>query len=207
MHTRTDKSGKERDHQFGPSRTAPWRKIARALCPPGMEGGTFRRTDRQRLCTVRASAKLGGNGREAMKIVLALCLILSSSAAFAAQPARAPASAAPACDRECLRGKITEVLYALVEHDVSKLAVAPTLARHRGRRREAPRQSRPRAFGDQAARLSPGHPRRARGPGRRGARWSRNRARRSCSWCGSRSTPSRGSASSSWWRRAAARTA
>ena len=32
-----------------------------------------------------------------------------------------------ACDRECLRGKITEVLYALVEHDASKLAVAGNL--------------------------------------------------------------------------------
>jgi hypothetical protein len=62
-----------------------------------------------------------------MKSVLALCLILWSSAALAAQPTRAPANAAPACDRECLRGKITEVLYALVEHDVGKLAVAPTL--------------------------------------------------------------------------------
>jgi hypothetical protein len=56
-----------------------------------------------------------------MKRVLALCLILWSSAALA------PAKAAPACDRECLRGKITEVLYALVEHDVGKLAVAPGL--------------------------------------------------------------------------------
>jgi hypothetical protein len=63
-----------------------------------------------------------------MKSVLALCLILwSSTALAAAEPARAPAGAAPACDRECLRGKITEVVYALVEHDVSKLAVAPTL--------------------------------------------------------------------------------
>ena len=34
---------------------------------------------------------------------------------------------AAACDRECLRGKITEVLYALVDHDVGKLAVAPDL--------------------------------------------------------------------------------
>ena len=63
-----------------------------------------------------------------MKSVLALCLILWSSATLAAaEPARAPVSAAAACDRECLRGKITEVLYALVEHDVGKLAVAPTL--------------------------------------------------------------------------------
>lgn len=55
-----------------------------------------------------------------MKSVLALCLILWSSTALAA-------NAAPACDRACLGGKITEVLYALVEHDVGKLAVSPTL--------------------------------------------------------------------------------
>jgi hypothetical protein len=57
-----------------------------------------------------------------MKIVVALCLFLSS-AALAAQPAEA----APACDRECLRGKITEVLHALVEDDVGKLDVAANL--------------------------------------------------------------------------------
>lgn len=62
-----------------------------------------------------------------MKSILALCVILWSSATLAAQPVSVPANAAPACDRECLRGKITEVLYALAEHDVSKLAVAPTL--------------------------------------------------------------------------------
>jgi hypothetical protein len=62
-----------------------------------------------------------------MKFVLALCLALSPVTAFAAPPARAPAHAAPACDRECLRGKITEVLYALVEHNVGQLAVTPTL--------------------------------------------------------------------------------
>ena len=57
-----------------------------------------------------------------MRIVLALGLILSS-AALAAQPAHA----ATACDRECLRGKVSEVLYALVEHDAGKLAVAGNL--------------------------------------------------------------------------------
>jgi len=67
-----------------------------------------------------------------MRILLALALALSPSAALAAKAPRAPASVAPApvaptCDRECLRGKITEVLYALVEHDVSKLAVSPAL--------------------------------------------------------------------------------
>lgn len=62
-----------------------------------------------------------------MKSILALLLILLPFTALAAQPARAPVVAAPACDRECLRGKISEVLYALVEHDVGQLAVAPTL--------------------------------------------------------------------------------
>ncbi len=31
------------------------------------------------------------------------------------------------CDRECLRGKVTQLLYAFVKHDVSKLPVADTL--------------------------------------------------------------------------------
>ncbi len=31
------------------------------------------------------------------------------------------------CDRECLRGKVTQVLYAFLKHDVSKLPVAGTL--------------------------------------------------------------------------------
>ena len=70
----------------------------------------------------------GCRGGETMKSVLALCAILWSSATLAvAQPARAPAGAAQACDRECLRGKVSEVLYALADHDVGKLAVAPGL--------------------------------------------------------------------------------
>jgi len=42
----------------------------------------------------------------------------------------ATANAAPsaiACDRECLRGKVTQLLYAFLRHDVSKLPVADTL--------------------------------------------------------------------------------
>jgi hypothetical protein len=31
------------------------------------------------------------------------------------------------CDRECLRGKVTQLLYAFLKHDVSKLPVAGTL--------------------------------------------------------------------------------
>ena len=34
---------------------------------------------------------------------------------------------ATTCDRECLRGKVTQLLYALLKHDVSKLPVADTL--------------------------------------------------------------------------------
>ncbi len=56
-----------------------------------------------------------------MRLILALSLIVS--AAMAAQPA----SAQTACDRECLRGKVTEVLHALVHDDVGKLAVAGNL--------------------------------------------------------------------------------
>src|SRR5580765_5931983 len=31
------------------------------------------------------------------------------------------------CDRECLRGKVTQLLYAFLKHDVSGLPVASTL--------------------------------------------------------------------------------
>lgn len=34
---------------------------------------------------------------------------------------------AATCDRECLRGKVTQLLYAFLKHDVSKLPVASTL--------------------------------------------------------------------------------
>ena len=43
------------------------------------------------------------------------------AAANAAQPATTT------CDRECLRGKVTQLLYALLKHDVSSLPVAGTL--------------------------------------------------------------------------------
>ena len=44
-----------------------------------------------------------------------------STAANAGQPATTT------CDRECLRGKVTQLLYALLKHDVSGLPVAGTL--------------------------------------------------------------------------------
>lgn len=48
-------------------------------------------------------------------------------AAFAVSVQAAQPSSPAACDRECLRGTITQVLYALVEHDTSKLPVAANL--------------------------------------------------------------------------------
>ncbi len=62
-----------------------------------------------------------------MKTVAALCLILLSSNAFAAARPKSPPPAPPACDRECLRGLVTQVLYALVDHDSSRLPVAANL--------------------------------------------------------------------------------
>jgi hypothetical protein len=62
-----------------------------------------------------------------MKTVAALCLILLSSGAFAATGPKSPPSVPAACDRECLRGMVTEVLYALVDHDTSKLPVSDNL--------------------------------------------------------------------------------
>src|SRR5580658_307573 len=37
------------------------------------------------------------------------------------------AQSAITCDRECLRGKVTQLLYAFVKHDISKLPVSGTL--------------------------------------------------------------------------------
>src|SRR5687767_7923633 len=56
----------------------------------------------------------------AMVGLLLVCCVLGAEV-NAAQPAAAP------CDRECLRGKVTQLLHALVKHDVSGLPVADTL--------------------------------------------------------------------------------
>ena len=55
--------------------------------------------------------------------IVALALVLCGFSA----PARAAQSAPGACDRECLRGKVTQLLHALVKHDVKGLPVADTL--------------------------------------------------------------------------------
>src|SRR5690242_9456955 len=62
-----------------------------------------------------------------MKTVAALSLVLLASGAFAATGPKSPSPAPSACDRECLRGMVTQVLYALVDHDASKLPVSDNL--------------------------------------------------------------------------------
>src|SRR5688572_589165 len=58
-----------------------------------------------------------------MRTIVGLLLVCCAwqGAANAAQPAAAT------CDRECLRGKVTQLLHALVKHDISGLPVADTL--------------------------------------------------------------------------------
>ena len=51
-------------------------------------------------------------------VLLAACVLGSTAGA---------ANSSAACDRECLRGQLGQLLYAFVDHDVSKLPVAPTL--------------------------------------------------------------------------------
>jgi hypothetical protein len=52
---------------------------------------------------------------------VALIACAWGTASIAAQPAAA------SCDRECLRSHVTQILWSLVRHDVSKLPVADTL--------------------------------------------------------------------------------
>jgi hypothetical protein len=55
--------------------------------------------------------------------IIGLLLVCSAWSATAHAGQRATAT----CDRECLRGKVTQLLYALVKHDVKGLPVADTL--------------------------------------------------------------------------------
>jgi len=62
-----------------------------------------------------------------VKRLATLCLILLSAPALAAARDEPSSPGTSACDRECLRGTITQILYAFVDHDVSKLPVAGNL--------------------------------------------------------------------------------
>src|SRR5450631_2102785 len=53
--------------------------------------------------------------------LLVVCCVWGAAVSAAAQPATAT------CDRDCLRGKVTQLLYALLKHDVSGLPVAGML--------------------------------------------------------------------------------
>ena len=57
------------------------------------------------------------------RAIVGLLLACCSWGAAASSAQVAPGT----CDRECLRGKVTQLLYALVKHDVSGLNVADTL--------------------------------------------------------------------------------
>jgi hypothetical protein len=57
------------------------------------------------------------------RTIVGLLLVSCALGAATTSAQRAPA----VCDRECLRGKVTQLLYALVKHDISGLPVAPTL--------------------------------------------------------------------------------
>ena len=59
--------------------------------------------------------------------VLGLVVVTGLALGVWEATANAAQRAAAACDRECLRGKVTELLYALVKHDVKGLPVADTL--------------------------------------------------------------------------------
>src|SRR5687767_15516222 len=57
------------------------------------------------------------------RTIAGLLLVWCAWGAGASSAQPAPAT----CDRECLRGKVTQLLYAFVKHDVSGLPVADTL--------------------------------------------------------------------------------
>jgi len=61
-------------------------------------------------------------------LLFAAASLALAATALAAQPGK-PQSVAvgPGCDRECLRSHVTQVLWALANHDVSKLPVADNL--------------------------------------------------------------------------------
>jgi hypothetical protein len=60
-----------------------------------------------------------------MKRILGLLLVCGAWTADADAAQRA--AAADSCDRECLRGQVTQLLHALVKHDVSGVPVADTV--------------------------------------------------------------------------------
>ena len=90
------------------------------------------------------------------RTIVGLLLVGCAWSAGANAGQRATTTSTATCDRECLRGKVTQLLYALVRHDVSGLSVAPTL-----RVTEGDLKQRENLVGQAAVQLA-----RARGAGR-----------------------------------------
>lgn len=59
-----------------------------------------------------------------MKRLTSLCLTLLACASVAQAAHKAVPPPAPSCDRECLRGMLTEYMYALLKHDTSQLPLS-----------------------------------------------------------------------------------
>jgi hypothetical protein len=59
-----------------------------------------------------------------IRTIIGILLVCCASTASTGAAQRAVAAS---CDRECLRGKVTQLLYALVKHDVKGLPVADSL--------------------------------------------------------------------------------
>src|SRR5688572_23957045 len=74
-----------------------------------------------RLCAAHSSSRQGSEMK--IRTIVGLVVILSTWVTTV-NAAQRPAAT---CDRECLRGTVTQLLYALVKHDVSGLPVADTL--------------------------------------------------------------------------------
>lgn len=65
--------------------------------------------------------------RDARTIWPALVAVATLAAGVAAVPVAGAAQSSASCDRECLRSHVTQILWSLVKHDVSRLPVAPTV--------------------------------------------------------------------------------
>src|SRR6185503_2729761 len=106
------------------SRQASWRtsSCSRRIRTPSIPRRSKTSRSRAPLSVAVPCTKPRGNDVKNRTIVgLLLVCCAWEAAANAAQPAAAT------CDRECLRGKVTQLLYALMKHDVSGLPVADTL--------------------------------------------------------------------------------
>jgi hypothetical protein len=86
-------------------------------------------------------------------------VVLAVLAGIVAPADRTAAAPTNTCDRECLRGMMTTFLYALLEHDASKVPVADTVRVTEDAIEKPLAKVEPTEYRHAIARLSPGHPR------------------------------------------------